>query len=58
MKKQPRHDHKLALRSETVRNLNRIELAAAVGGAITQQATCSVCPSVHQVCLTTPVLDA
>ena len=29
MKKQSRHDHKLSLRSETVRKLDRIELAAA-----------------------------
>jgi hypothetical protein len=55
VKKQFNHPHKLALRKETVRNLNRLELAAAAGGfALTQPPSCAAtCPSVHKVCPTT-----
>ena len=50
-----RHGQKLALRRETVRTLNQIELREVAGGitTITMNFTCGTCPSVHQVCLTT-----
>ncbi len=43
MKKQPRNDHKLALRPETVRRLTQLDLAQVAGGAPTTTVQVSHC---------------
>jgi hypothetical protein len=50
-----RPGQKLALRRETVRTQDRIELREVAGGTTTttMNFTCGTCPSVLQVCPTT-----
>lgn len=54
MKKQVRHDIRLALRKETVRALNQLDLDGVAGGEPTTTVipTRILCPTVR-ICLTT-----
>jgi hypothetical protein len=60
MKKSPRIAQKLALRKDTVRVLDTLDLSEIAGGQFTTTVTftnnktlCQECPSVHVVCDTT-----
>ena len=55
MKNQSRKDRKLSLRMETVRELDKLELAEVAGGQVTTTVLQThLCPTAR-ICLTTPV---